>query len=144
MVRCRRVTSTATQQTGFVFPLDSFVINDITKKPLVDSQKPVAFFKSLLQLHTVKGEWVLIGYSGIGMQSRISDPFQLALSFQTLHKWSIDLQTTCHIELSEPSLLAWGSEFQSLHCLPGALNFQSLHCWPGALNFRAFTACLGL
>ena len=72
MVRCRRVTSTATQQTGFVFPLDSFVSNDITKKPLVDSQKPVAFFKSLLQLHTVKGEWVLIGYSGIGMQSDLN------------------------------------------------------------------------
>ena len=69
ILHCGQVMSTATHHIGFVFPPDSCVINDITKKPLMDSQKPVAFYKSLLQLHTVKGEWVLNGYSGVGMFS---------------------------------------------------------------------------
>ena len=65
MLQCKQVTSTAAKNTDFVFPPDPYVIDDITKKPLAESQKPVIFFKSLLELHTVKGEWVLNGHSGI-------------------------------------------------------------------------------
>lgn len=69
VVRCGQVKSTLIKQTGFVFPSDPIVVDDITKKSLMDSQKPVIFYKSLLHLFTVEGEWILNGYSGIGMNT---------------------------------------------------------------------------
>ena len=50
-----------------MFPLDNFVMDGMTKKPLQESQKPVSFFESLVGSNTVSGEWILNGFSGIGM-----------------------------------------------------------------------------
>lgn len=88
VVQCGQVKSTLIKQTGFVFPRDPIVIDDITKKSLTDSQKPVIFYKSLLQLYTVKGEWILNGYIGIGLNTLslyIFNPFVTTPSITLLH-----------------------------------------------------------
>lgn len=66
VVQCGQAKSTPIKRADFVFPHDPTVIDNITKKTLMDLQKPVAFYKSLLQLYSVKGEWILNGYSVIG------------------------------------------------------------------------------
>jgi len=47
--------------------LGNTIINEHTKKPVCIAQKPVAFFQWLIQLFTMEGEWVMSGFSAIGM-----------------------------------------------------------------------------
>ena len=54
------------QQHSFAYPPDVPVVDDITKKPFHKGQKPAGFFRRVVQIHTLSGEWVLSGYSGIG------------------------------------------------------------------------------
>ena len=54
-------------QRSFVYTQDASVINDHTKKPVCNAQKPVAFFQRLVQMYTMEGEWVMSGFNAIGM-----------------------------------------------------------------------------
>jgi len=66
VVRCGN-PPTLDAQSSFVYPRDAFIINEHTKKPVCIAQKPVAFSQRLIQLFTMEGEWVMSGFSAIGM-----------------------------------------------------------------------------
>jgi hypothetical protein len=40
----------------FAYTPDALVVDDITKKPFHKGQKPVAFFRKVVQIHTLSGE----------------------------------------------------------------------------------------
>ena len=44
-----------------MFPQDLLVIDDVIKKPVLETKKPVEFFKTMLQDCTLRGEWILNG-----------------------------------------------------------------------------------
>ena len=60
------------QQHSFAYTPDALVVDDITKKPFHKGQKPVTFFRKVVQIHTLSGEWILCGYSGIGKIFQVS------------------------------------------------------------------------
>ena len=50
----------------FQFKLDPPYYAEGSQKPLHPDQKPIGFYEKLIELFTLKGDWVLDGPSGIG------------------------------------------------------------------------------
>jgi len=66
-LRCGDAVIQQKASNFFIHDADQLYCDEVTKKPLNTTQKPVAFIQQLIELYTSPGDWILDGLSGTGL-----------------------------------------------------------------------------